>query len=243
MAERPSILISTPCYGGSLSQNWVMSLLKTFAHLGNDASLDLQFVGYDSLISRARSTLVSNFLDSDRSHLLFIDADISWDPDQIRRLIDVDKEFAAAFYPVKFYDWPQMVTQVGKGEPLHEAPLHYVGTVCDGEEYKRDGDFATARYAGTGFQLIKRSVFQKMAEAYPELKYRRIHVPNFQPSENRYAFFDCMIEKDGDYLSEDYAFCKRWRDIGGEIWIDLASKLTHTGLHDFVGDTSRRFRG
>lgn len=243
-SERPSILISTPCYGGNLSQNWVMSLLKLFATIGDEATIDLQFVGYDSLISRARSTLVANFLDSTRSHLLFIDADIGFEPEQVKRLIRADKEFAAAFYPVKFYDWGQMVGRVGDGETLNQAALHYVGTLCDGDEARRDGEFGLARYAGTGFQLIKRSVFERMATAYPELKYNRIHVPNCAPSDNRFAFFDCMIEHEtGDYLSEDYAFCKRWRDIGGEIWLDLNSSLTHTGAHDFIGDTSRRFRG
>lgn len=244
MSDKPSILISTPCYGGVLSQNWVMSLLKLFAKIGDEVLIDLQFVGYDSLISRARSTLVSNFLDSGRSHLLFIDADIGFEVEQVQRLLRADKEFVGALYPVKFYDWGQVIPKVGEGESLREAPLHYVGTFCEGDELKKDNGFATAKYAGTGFQLIKRSVFEKMALAYPELKYNRIHVPNFQPSENRYAFFDCVIEKEtGDYLSEDYAFCKRWRDIGGEIWLDLESKLTHTGSHDFIGDTTKRFRG
>lgn len=241
MSEKPSIFISTPCYGGSVSQIWVMSLLQSFATISSEAIFDLQFVGYDSLISRARSTLVANFLDSKHSHLMFIDADIGFAPDQFLRLIKAEKEFAAAFYPVKFYDWGQMLSRAGR-EPLNESALHYVGTLCEGEELKKENGFATAKYAGAGFQLIARSVFEKLATAYPELKYKRIHVPNLGPSENRYAFFDCMIDKEsGDYLSEDYAFCKRWRDIDGKIWLDLNSKLTHVGSHDFSGSVANRY--
>jgi hypothetical protein len=63
-------------------------------------------------------------------------------------------------------------------------------------------------------------------------------------SSNLFALFDCIIDPDtGAYLSEDYSFCRRWRQIGGEIWIDIASKLTHTGPYEFVGDHTSRLNG
>ena len=55
-------------------------------------------------------------------------------------------------------------------------------------------------------------------------------------SPHRYALFECMIDPDtGEYLSEDFAFCRRWTDLGGEIWLDLESKLIHVGQYGFVG--------
>ena len=65
---------------------------------------------------------------------------------------------------------------------------------------------------------------------------------NRQNSPHRFALFDTMIDAlTGEYLSEDYAFCKRWRAIGGEIWVDLQSKLTHVGPTGFVGDLSAQY--
>jgi hypothetical protein len=63
-------------------------------------------------------------------------------------------------------------------------------------------------------------------------------------SPNLFALFDCIIDHEtGAYLSEDYSFCRRWRQIGGEIWIDGASNLTHTGPYEFVGNHAARFYG
>jgi hypothetical protein len=87
-------------------------------------------------------------------------------------------------------------------------------------------------------------VFDRMAASYPELKFQGIHslVNVDLTSEHRYAYFDCTIDrKTGVYLSEDYTFCKRWTEIGGEIWADLESKLTHVGPIAFQGDLMSAF--
>jgi hypothetical protein len=98
------------------------------------------------------------------------------------------------------------------------------------------------RYAGTGFLMIRREVLEQMCVRYPQLKYRRDHsVDSAIGSENRFALFDCMIADDGTYLSEDFAFCKRWSDMGGEIWADLNSALSHVGPVTFRGDLSSQF--
>ena len=59
---------------------------------------------------------------------------------------------------------------------------------------------------------------------------------SFAEAHLHWLFFDCMVDPDsGRYLSEDYAFCRRWRDIGGKIWVDLQCKLLHLGQHNFRG--------
>ena len=82
-----------------------------------------------------------------------------------------------------------------------------------------------------------------MAAKYPETHYTAAHnTPQPNPSPNLFALFDCLIDpKTGHYLSEDYAFCSRWRALGGTVWLDTRSKLTHAGPHDFVGNTMARF--
>jgi hypothetical protein len=105
-------------------------------------------------------------------------------------------------------------------------------------------DFAQALYAGLGFALIKKSVFQKMIQKYPELKYRGgfLSTDPYPQSANRYALFNEFIdEKTGRYLPEDLSFCRRWTKMGGEIWVDTRSKLQHMGPTVFDGDFSTQF--
>jgi hypothetical protein len=76
------------------------------------------------------------------------------------------------------------------------------------------------------------------------LQFRSVDVSsNSKPSSDHlYAFFDCIIDRETKtYLSEDYSFCQRWRTIGGEIWLDLNSKLVHSGVQHFAGNTTLRY--
>jgi hypothetical protein len=245
--SRPLVVVGTPCFGGVVSQDYTMSLLnlqKTADRLGFDMATIM--LGNDALITRGRSAIVARFLDNPATtHLLFVDADIAFSPEHVARMLAFDKDFVAGFYPAKVFDWNQLAERFGKtAETLDEAGLIYVGSLCEGAEAKAEQGFAAGVYAGTGFQLIKRGVFERMIEAYPETKYKALHAfprPP-QPSDNLYALFDCMIDQEtGVYLSEDYAFCRRWRAIGGEIWLDLNSRLTHTGAHSFHGNAVAHF--
>ena len=244
---RPLIVVGTPCYGGLVTQDYAMSILNLSAaapSMGIDVAVLM--LGNDALITRGRSAIVSKFMDSPTTtHLLFVDADITFQPGHVARLLNVDKDFVAGMYPAKVLDWEQMLARQGKTpERLDEAGLAYVGDICRGADAQTIDHFATGIYAGTGFQLIKREVFERMFTAYPELQYKSLHAfprPT-HPSPNLFALFDCMIDPDtGVYLSEDYAFCRRWRALGGEIWLDLESKLIHTGPYAFRGNAGARF--
>lgn len=247
MSDKPVIMVATPCFGGLVTQDYTMSLLNLQAAAQREGyEVGVTFLANDALITRGRSALVSRFLDTPRAtHLLFIDSDITFDPDQVTRLVRADKDFVAAFYPAKIIDWDLLAQRFGRtAETLPESGLAYVGALAEGADAARDGDFAKAIYAGTGFQLIKRAVFTRMIAAYPELKYSGVHAyPRVaRPSDNLYALFDCMIDPEtGVYLSEDYAFCRRWRALGGEIWLDLKSKLVHTGSYSFRGNAAARY--
>jgi len=244
---KPLVVVGTPCFGGLVSQDYAMSLIQLTA-LAPLAGFDVAIVmlGNDALITRARSAIVAKFLDNPATtHLLFIDADICFSPEHVVRLLHFDRDFVAAPYPAKIIDWQQLSQRFGQtDEPLEEAGLAYVGETCAGSALKIENGFASGIYAGTGFQLIKRGVFERMIKAYPETRYRALHAfpkPS-RPSENYYALFDCMIDAEtGVYLSEDYAFCRRWRAQGGEIWLDLTSRLIHTGAYNFRGNAALRY--
>ncbi len=252
----PVVVVGTPCFGGMVTQGYMLSVIRLLTEapaLGVEFGLTM--LANDALITRARSTIVSAFLDNpEATHLLFVDADITFAPDQVARLLAADREVAAALYPVKAINWQgvgehqaQAQTQIqarSSGQSLEEAGFVYVGEFCTGAELKVERGFATANYAGTGFLLIKRQALEKMIAAYPETKFASTH--NFPAlgaaSDNLYALFDCMIDpKSGHYLSEDYSFCRRWRRLGGEIWLDLTSKLSHVGSYSFNGNTAARY--
>lgn len=247
----PVIFVATPCFGGTVTQSYMLSVIKLISYAKSAGfQVTLSLAGYDALISRARSTLVAAFLDdATATHLLFIDADISFEPQQVERLLRFDKDFSGGLYPLKSIDWDLIPQRcVNGGESVRQAALSYVGTFCGAAERKQEKDFVTAIYAGGGFQLIRRAALERMVAAYPETHFSRLHGLPMSGSRhdevcssNLFALFDCIIDPEtGTYLSEDYSFCLRWRKIGGEIWLDTASKLTHAGPYQFVGDHAAR---
>ncbi|WP_449410105.1 hypothetical protein [Methylobacterium komagatae] len=111
------------------------------------------------------------------------------------------------------------------------------------QPYIDEDGFIEVAEATTGFMAIKREVFIRMMKHYPELNY----VPDGRqqdPLAHLYwLFFDCMLDPDSRrYLSEDYAFCRRWRDMGGKVYADLESRLDHLGQHTYVGDFGASLR-
>lgn len=245
---RPSIFLATPCYGGLVHQQYMQSVIALMHHArSRPFDVNLALLGNDSLITRSRNTLVATFLDQpDATHLLFVDADIAFAPQQVERLLHFGEEVAAGIYPLKIYDWAQSEQRQRSNdcqESPAEAAMRYCGMPFDGMHAQwRDG-FATAPYAGTGFMMIRRSALERMIAAYPDLAYGAMLVyPHQRAGRAQYALFDCMIDPEtGHYLSEDYAFCKRWRKLGGQVWLDTQSRLTHTGPHDFAGNPAARF--
>lgn len=243
-AERKVLFIATPCFGGLVSQHYMQSVIGLMGAAG-PAGFDaiLALLGHDSLITRSRNTLVGQFLrTAPATHLLFIDADIGFDAEQVRAMLAFDQDFVAGLYPLKVIDWSQAARQrAASGEAFETAPFHYVGALCTGADLQRQGRFATGIYSGGGFMLLKRKVIERMIEAYPQARYKSAHAYTNAPAEDNFALFDCMIDKDtGAYVSEDFGFCQKWRDIGGTIWLDTKGQLTHVGTYPFRGDPFAR---
>jgi hypothetical protein len=177
----------------------------------------------ESLIPRGRNSLVAKFLafEPKSTHLMFIDADIGFEPEEIIKLVLADKDIVGGIYPKK------------------SLPIQYVvNKVADG---KQSGDFLReVANIGTGFMLIKRGVFDRIIREKPDLHYMdQIGLDKkFDPF--KYLFFDMTIDSNTrELLSEDYHFCKMWRDMGGEIWADLSIKLDHSGYYKFQGDATQ----
>jgi hypothetical protein len=243
-----NLVVATPCFGGQISVVYAASLFKLqkLVRKYSGFNFRVHFKDGDALITRARASLISQFLDDPAAtHLLFIDADIGFEPEQVLRLIECGADMCAAVYPIKRIDWDKVRKALETGRPNPAAAsLKYVFEVDDPNTVTAKNGFVKVRYAGTGFLMIRRQALERMCAHYPRLRYRRDHSADAAiASDNRFALFECMIADDGTYLSEDFAFCKRWIDMGGEIWADLNSRLSHVGPMTFQGDLSSQFVG
>jgi|SRR5580658_9793272 hypothetical protein len=238
------LVVGTPCFGGQVYGAYFTSMFKLQeACVKNRVPFTLLMSPDETLITRARQDLVARFLEiPGATHLLFVDADIGFEPEQAFRLLRFNEDVTAAVYPLKKLDWEKIRKMVLAGEDHPEsAALSYI---C---ELIRPGQvrdwFAKASYVGNGFLMIRRSALAAMMARYPQLRYQTTNRPGDPLSHSpfRYAFFNCLLdEKAHTYLPEDYSFCKRWTDIGGEIWVDMGSRLDHVGSTLFKGNTMRQ---
>jgi hypothetical protein len=177
---------------------------------------------------------------------LFVDADIGFTPEQVFRLIESGADVVAGVYPIKRVNWAKARRALDANRPdLQAASLDYVLEVDNPDQVVVVNGFARVRYAGTGFLMVRRHVLERMCAhpAYASLRFVREHsLDALAGSPNRFALFESMIDPaSGTYLSEDFAFCKRWTDLGGEIWADLDSRLDHVGPSVFHGDVASQF--
>lgn len=241
--KKQHVVIATPCYGGQVFQNYFMSILK-FVFAANRAGLPISFIirGGDSLIPRTRNSIVAEFMSEPKyTHLLWVDADIGFEPDQVFRLLAADRDVACGVYPLKKIVWPQ--DGLPEGMTLQQFNANYTHYPYNpGAQATVDEQgFMEVLDAPTGMMMIKRATFDRMAQAYPGLRYVPDEMLGLEAVKDKiagfhYRFFDVMTEENGRYLSEDYAFCRRFQKIGGKVYADCQSKLSHQGTHMYTGD-------
>ncbi len=239
-SPKPFIYLAVPCYGGNLNLFFVTSMLALQdACRERGIGLHIDLMGGDALITRARSRLAAQFLAfTQATHILFIDADIGFAPQNVFRLLEADKDVIAAVCPLKQINWEKTRAAVKKDvADLQAVSIGYVVRFLPNasNEVKVDNGFAQVAYGGTGFLMIKREAMQRICDAHPELRARMGDMADTLAAE-AVMVFDTMVEREtGQYLSEDYAFCRRWRDLGGEIWADFEARLTHVGHAAYTG--------
>ena len=190
----------------------------------------------ESLITRARCISIARFLyKSDAEYFVFIDADIHFSPESLMRLIESGHEVSVACYPKKVIMWDQAEKEVLENgtKPLERVSSSLVTNFKHHKSALVNG-FTEVLDGPTGFMCIRRSAIKKMYEAYPELMCKNDH--QNKDLDNYCAIFDCMIDPETRrYLSEDYAFCRRWQQIGGQIFADVTTVLGHIGNLRFTG--------
>jgi hypothetical protein len=239
------LFVATPQYGGMNCGLYMKACLDLQGIcLQYGVQVKFSFLFNESLITRARNYLVDEFLRSDCTHLLFIDSDIHFNPQDVIALLALDKDVIGAPYPKKAIKWSSVKKAITKNPDMEAHLLEKVTGDYVFNPVKGTAQFSVTQplevlEIGTGFMMVKREVFPKFAEAYPELKYKPDHVgqANFDGSRYIHAYFDTVIDKVSErYLSEDYMFCQWWRNIGGQIYLCPWMKTSHIGTYHFQGD-------
>ena len=215
--------ICMPCYGGQLTESTFMSYIKwsnTARQLGLDWTVET--MTNESLISRARNTLTAKFLNTKEStHLMFIDADIGWEPWHLLVMLDAQKDVIGGLYPMK------------------SLPVKWCVNGIPGVAEDPNSSLVEVSKTGTGFLLMKRDVFEKLNE-HPAVRTfaNDIGLPR-ELDVYMKTYFDTAV-REGRYYSEDWTFCENWRDLGGQVWVDKRVLLRHTGTYVFDGNAQEQ---
>ena len=198
----------------------------------------------ESLVHRARNVSIGRFMQkTDADFFMFIDADVEFDAHSVLRLLNSGHDVSVAVYPKKVVMWDQAREAVENGDDRNMALLSS-SLVANIGATKRSvvNGFVEVLDGPTGFMMISREALTKMHEHYPELNCKNDH--QNRDFDEYCAIFDCMIDPDSKrYLSEDYAFCRRWQQMGGKIYADCNTTLGHVGNLPFSGCLNDRLKG
>jgi hypothetical protein len=216
------VFFAIPTLSGEIEAPTTASLQATERELlaNGDGAEFLVWKG-DSIIPQARNYLVAKFLASDCTDLFFIDADVSWEPGAVLRMLSHPVDFVAGVYRHKKMDESYPVNWLDKPE-LWADP---------------DTGLLEVRAVPMGFTRLTRAAVERMTEASD-----RPFLHHSDPSILCHCLFD-LEYRNGLYIGEDYVFCERWRELGGQVWIDPELTLGHTGKHTFTGNIGKWLKG
>ena len=244
------LFIATPMYGGQCHGAYtkaITDLMILCTKYGIEAKLF--FIFNESLVQRARNYLTDEFVRSGYDHMIFIDSDIHFEPQDVLVMMHFaasrdDMDVVCGPYPKKAISWEKIKVAVDKGyadknpNQLEEFVGDFVFNPADGVTQFRIDEPIEVKESGTGFMLITREALHKYDKAFPTQSYKPDHVrtANFDGSREIMAYFDCVICPDTKrYLSEDYMFCQWMRKAGGKVWLLPWLRLKHAGSYIFGG--------
>jgi hypothetical protein len=240
-----NVFLSTPCYGGLCLEAYAESIFKLQRLAAQcNVGMMLDTTENESLVHRARNISIARFLyKSECDYFMFIDADIHFEASSVIRLIQADHDVSVAAYPKKAILWDQADKAMKEGDKRDPSKLTSSLVLnFKGQQVPITNGFAEVLDGPTGFMLIKRSVIKKMYEHYKD-ELTCVNDHQNRDLETYCAIFDCMIDPDSKrYLSEDYAFCRRWQQMGGKIHADVTCTLGHVGNLRFIGSLDDRLK-
>ena len=248
--QKKKLFVATPMYGGACAGMYARSIADLAAICAKyEIPLQLYYLFNESLITRARNYCVDEFLRSDATHLMFIDSDIGFNPQDVIALLalqtdESEYDIIGGPYPKKCISWEKIKIAVDKGfadeDPnnLEKFVGDYVFNPKGGAKEIPINQPVEVMELGTGFMMIRRKTFEVYKEAYPHLSYKPDHVRTaaFDGSREIHAYFDCIIDPVSKrYLSEDYMFCYNTEKAGLKVWLCPWMSMQHVGSYNFGG--------
>tara|TARA_R110002051_G_scaffold137727_1_gene210202 strand:- start:188 stop:1114 length:927 start_codon:yes stop_codon:yes gene_type:complete len=238
------IMVCTPVHS-DVSMHYCQAVLK----FQQECMMKNMLVSFtllkSSLVTQGRNLCVADFLShADKyTHLLFIDSDIDFNAKTIFKMLELDKDLIACPYSMKQLDFDKMwrrlkAEKIDKADDLMKAGFTFPIKVPDQNAVIVEKGVMKATHAPTGCMLIKRNVIERLIKAHPELE---IFQPTFingkeTKRDNFYNLFDTLHDpKTKRYFGEDFGFCQRWTDLGGEIYLYIMDYITHVGEYQYSG--------
>lgn len=204
--------IATPAYGGSVCVIYVQALIDlAVILLKNKIPCTRGYICNSALVHDARNRLVRDFLASPATDMLFIDADIGFDPYAGYRLLMSKEDVIGGAYPQK-----------------RDNLLFNVGLKPDAVT---KGRLMEVDYLGTGFLKISRRAIETMIQKWPQRQYGDHQIGKGMVP----AVFDTSMDN-GKLQGEDVLFCRRWQECGGTVWLDPDMAFGHVGTKDYIGN-------
>ena len=241
--QSKSLLIATPMYKGDCTGVYTASLIKLACILTqHEIPFEYTYIDGDALVPRARNRISIDMLNSKHTDVIMLDADIGFEAGDIILMLALNKPMVAAHYPRKTINFEKLRRAALAGKSAQELKLiassdfvvNYFGTTFD-------PDLPTlVSEVGAGCLTFHRSVLEQMMYYYPDLKCRK----KFDdPAYNGYYwdFFKCGKDESELYNPEDYAFCCRWRALGGSIYLCPWIQLAHRGTYEYKGSAKYAF--
>lgn len=242
MEKKVKLFVGTPMFGSMCYGQFANSCINMVSIM-SQAGVDVIFFHLysDALVARARNTIVDKFLQTDCTHLLFIDADIQFNPHDILPLLGTDEPVVGAPYAKKAINWKKVVEIVKniptiKPNDIEKVVSDYVYNA--NKPINNVNQLYEVNEIGAGFMMIHRDVFFRLAKSFPQLEYYD------DEGKSHHCFFPTLIDNPASatggcsnrYLSEDYAFCALWKKIGGRIVLAPWIALKHIGNFSYTCD-------
>ena len=207
------VLIGTPSYDGRIDVWFANSLVATVKEAEKkDIFVHAIYTSYDSLVQRARNSLVKLALDGGYDDLFFIDSDIEWEPEWFFRLLNRPEP------------------GVGGALVKKTDTEGYTVKILDKTlKYSSDKKLLEVNGVGTGFLKVSRFALEKLWEASD---------PYTSEGEKHRMVFDIKVEN-GELISEDYIMCNKWQSLGYKVWLDPTITCNHIGVKKFKGDLNK----
>lgn len=236
----PKILVATPVAGGVVTHDYmhgVSSFMARCRELGWSVAVVTQ---PDGLVTRSRNSFASMVVrDPSFTHLLMLDADVVVPTEGLVRLVSSGHDVAGCSVALRNVNWDR-AKELSAGhahvpvEQLRLVATQYAVWFGDDEVAEVDG-FVPVKAIGSAVMLISRDALVRMSESDVVQRATQGMVAADQ-REDGWTFFDPLVDEDGIYLSEDYAFCHRWRALGGQVHADIVTTTRHVGPVAIVGD-------